>query len=143
MGNQKINHIAVWILVVAHMVVAFLWYASFLFGSKWMELLNKTEQDFASSSPVKYVIAIIAALAMTYLLAWLFKELKVNTVLKGLLYSLVFCIGFLFLEMLTIGIFSLKPFGLTAIDGGMYLVNFLIAGAVLGGWKKHEVAASD
>lgn len=143
MGNQKINHVAVWILVVFHQIVALLWYAPFLFGNKWMELLNKTSEDFSASSPLNYIIAIITALAMTYLLAWLFKELKINTALRGLFYAFIFCVGFLFLEMLTVGIFSLRPFGLTVIDGGMYLVNFLIAGIVLGAWKKYETAASE
>jgi hypothetical protein len=107
-----------------------------------MELLNKSAEDFSASSPLNYIIAIITALAMTYLLAWLFKELKINTPLRGLFYALIFCIGFLVLEMLTVGKFSLRPLGLTVIDGGMYLVNFIIAGVVLGGWKKYEPSAS-
>ena len=143
MGNQKLNHVAVWILVVFHQIVAIVWYAPFLFGNKWMELLNKTTEDFSASSPVKYIIAIITALAMTYLLAWLFKELKINTPLRGLFYGCIFCISLLILEMLTVGVFSLRPFGLTVIDGGMYLVNFLVAGIVLGAWKKYEIAPSD
>ena len=142
MGNQKINHVAVWILVVFHQIVTLLWYAPFLFRNKWMELLNKSAEDFSASSPLNYIIAIITALAMTYLLAWLFKELKINTPLRGLFYALIFCIGFLVLEMLTVGKFSLRPLGLTVIDGGMYLVNFLIAGVVLGGWKKYEPSAT-
>lgn len=140
MGNQKINHVAVWILVVFHQIVAILWYSKFLFGVKWMALLNKTDADFVASSPLNYIIAIITALGMTYLLAWLFKELKINTPLRGLFYAAIFAIGFLALEMLTVGFFSLKPFGLTLIDGGMYFVNFLIAGIVLGAWKKYETA---
>ena len=140
MGNQKINHVAVWILVVFHQIVAILWYSKFLFGTKWMALLNKTDADFVASSPLNYIIAIITALGMTYLLAWLFKELKINTPLRGLFYAAIFAIGFLVLEMLTVGFFSLKPFGLTLIDGGMYFVNFLIAGIVLGAWKKYETA---
>ena len=137
MGNQKINHVAVWILVVFHQIVALLWYAPFLFGMKWMELLNKTAEDFSASSPLNYIVTIITALAMTYLLAWLFKELKINTPLRGLFYSFIFALGFFFLEMLTVGMISLRHFGLTLIDGGMYLVNFLIAGIVLGAWKKY------
>jgi len=140
MGNQKINHVAVWILVVFHQIVAILWYSKFLFGTKWMALLNKTDADFVASSPLNYIIAIITALGMTYLLAWLFKELKINTPLRGLFYAAIFAIGFLVLEMLTVGFFSLKPFSLTLIDGGMYFVNFLIAGIVLGAWKKYETA---
>ncbi len=137
MGNQKINHIAVWILVVFHQIVALLWYAPFLFGNKRIELLNKTAEDFSAFSPLNYIVTIITALAMTYLLAWIFKELKINTPLRGLFYAFIFALGFFFLEMLTVGMISLRPFGLTLIDGGMYLVNFIIAGIVLGAWKKY------
>jgi len=143
MGNQKINHVAVWILVVFHQIVAVLWYDKFLFGNKWMQLLGKTEADFAASNPLKYIIAIITALAMTYLLAWIFKELKINNSLRGLFYAVIIGLGFYFLQTLTTGIFSLRPFGLTLIDGGMYLVNFIVAGIVLGAWKKYEVTTEN
>ncbi len=143
MGNQKINHVAVWILVVFHQIVAVLWYSKFLFGNKWMQLLGKTEADFAGVNPLKYIIAIITALAMTYLLAWIFKELKINNSLRGLFYAVIIGLGFYFLQTLTTGIFSLRSFGLTLIDGGMYLVNFIIAGIVLGAWKKYEVTENN
>jgi len=108
MGNLKINHVAVWILVVVNLIVAFL-----------------------------------SAIAMTYSLAWLFKRLNIDTTLKGLLYSLFFCVVYFFLQTITIGLFSLRPLALSFIDGGMYLVNFVIAGLLLGSWKKYEVAASE
>jgi hypothetical protein len=139
MGNQKINHVAVWILVVVHQIVVFLWYAEFLFGKKLMQLLGKTTEDFPAANPLNYIVAIITAIAMTYLLAWIFKELKIDTPLRGLFYALIIALSFFFLQTLTTGLFSVRSFGLTLIDGGMYLVNFLIAGIVLGAWKKYEV----
>ncbi len=143
MGNLKINHIAVWILVVFHQIVALLWYSKFLFSTKWMELLGKTDADFAGANPLKYIVAIVTALAMIYLLAWIFQELKINNPLRGLFYAVIIGLGFYFLQTLTTGLFSLRPFGLTLIDGGMYLVNFIIAGIVLGAWKKYEVTESN
>lgn len=143
MGNQKINHVAVWILVVFHQIVALLWYSKFLFSAKWMELLGKSDADFAAANPFNYIIAIVTALVMTYLLAWIFKELKINNALRGLFYAVIIGLGFYFLQTLTTGFFSLRPFGLTLIDGGMYLVNFIVAGIVLGAWKKYDVTGSN
>lgn len=143
MENQKINHVAVWILVVFHQIVAVLWYAKFLFGNKWMQLLGKTESEFGAANPLQYIIAIITALAMTYLLAWIYKELKINNPLRGLFYAVIIGLGFYFLQTLTTGVFSIRPFGLTLIDGGMYLVNYIIAGIVLGAWKKYEVTENN
>jgi len=137
MKQLKINHVAVWILVVVQIIIAFIWYAPFLFGNTWMELLEKSEDDFTGASPLNYIVAIITAIAMTYMLAWLFKELNINTTLKGVLYALGFGISLFFLETLTQGLFALRPLGLMLIDGGMYLVSFLIVGIVLGSWKKY------
>jgi hypothetical protein len=138
MQELKLNHLAIWILVIVHQIVAFVWYSPLLFGNQWMELLNKTAADFANPNPINYIIAIITAVVMTYLLGWLFIKLNVNTLLKGICYACIFFLCFLFLQTLTHGLFSFRPIGLTLIDDGMYLVNFVIAGAVLGSWKRHR-----
>lgn len=138
MQELKLNHLAIWTLVIAHQVVAFVWYSPVLFGNQWMALLGKTADDFTGANPINYIVAIITAAAMTYMLAWLFKKLNVNTLLKGVFYAFVLFVCFLFLQTLTHGLFSFRPVGLTLIDDGMYLVNFVIAGAVIGTWKKYK-----
>ena len=37
-ANKRINHAVVWLLVVAHQLVSFVWYSPYLFGFKWMNL---------------------------------------------------------------------------------------------------------
>lgn len=138
MGKLKINHVAVWILVVVHQIIAVIWYAEFLFGKKWMQLLNKIAEDFQGASPLNYVIAIITAIVMTYMIAWLFTKINVDNGIKGLQFGFAFGVSFFFLQVMTQGFFSMRPFGLTLIDGGMYMVNFIIAGIVLGVWKKYQ-----
>ena len=41
--NTKINHLAVWILVVVHQLIGWGWYA--VFGEKWLNLHARTMTD--------------------------------------------------------------------------------------------------
>ncbi len=136
MEKLKINHLAVWILVILFQGISLLWYSQLLFASKWVELVGKSAEDFAGTSAFLYIISIIAAAALYYLMAWLFKELNVITVRKGLWMSFLFWLCFLFLLAATSDLFSMNPITLTLIDKGNYLVCFLLGGILLSTWKR-------
>ena len=136
MEKLKMNHLAVWILVILFQGISFLWYAPFLFGTKWTELANMKAEDMEGGSPFLYLIPIAAAIILYYLMAWLFKELNVITVGKGLFLSFLFWLGFLFLLAFTNDLFALRPILMTLIDKGNYLVCFLLGGFILSLWKR-------
>ena len=136
MEKQKINWLAIIVLVVAWQLIAVVWYGAL--ADPWMELNKFSEADFGESSATPYIIAIITALITNYVLAALFKVLNIDSAMAGLRLAILCWIGFTFAEVSTLYMFSLKPFSLTLIDTGKSLITFALSGIVLGAWLKYE-----
>ncbi len=142
--NNKINHLAVWILVVVHQLVGFGWYA--VFGEAWLNYHAKTMTDIERThSVVPYLIAIVASIFVNYALAWLISRLSAANALAGLKIAIVCWFAFLFVEYSTISAFSAfetNPWPLVFINMGRPFVAFAISGLVLGAWRRGTVAAT-
>lgn len=136
--NTKINHLAVWILVVVHMLVGWGWYAAF--GDMWLNLNAKTMTDIEQShSPVPYVIAFIAAIVVNYALAWFVSRLNAGSAVAGLKIGLICWFAFLFVNYATISAFSAfetNPWPLVFVNMGRPFIAFAISGLVLGALRK-------
>jgi|SRR5882724_7154739 hypothetical protein len=139
---NKINHLAVWILVVIHQVIGAGWYT--IFGNVWLNLHAKTMTDIDKpSDPVPYIVAFIASIFVNYALAWLIGRLNENTAVAGLKIALLCWFSFLFVEHATISVFSAfgtNPWPLIFLDMGRALLAFAVSGLVLGGWKRRPAA---
>ena len=136
--NTKINHLAVWTLVVIHQLIGWGWYA--IFGEKWLNLHARTMTDIERTHNVgAYVFAIVTAIVVNYTLAWLISRLNATTAVAGLKIALLCWFGFLFVEHATIAVFSsfeTNPWPLILIDIGRPFLNFAVSGLVLGAWRK-------
>src|SRR5437867_13056196 len=136
--NAKINHLAVWILVVVHQLVGWGWYT--IFGDWWLNLHAKTMTDIEQSHNVgPYVFAIVTAIIVNYALAWLIGRLQATNPVAGLKIALLCWFAFLFVEYATVSLFSAfetNPWPLIAIDMGRPFIGFAVSGLVLGAWRK-------
>ena len=140
MNKLRINHAAVWVSAFVVQFVPPVWYDAVFFGIRWSELNNLTESDFADYNLAFGLgINFIACVAAAYTMAFLFTKLNVNSGLKGLLYALLFWVGFIFLEITTQNMFSLRSFELTLIDESVVLIKYEITGVILGLWRKYQV----
>ncbi len=136
--NTKINHLAVWILIVVYFFIGWGWYA--ILGEKWLNLHARTMTDIERTHNVgAYVLAFIAAVAVNYTLAILISRLNATSALCGLKIALACWFAFLFMEYATISVFSAfetNPWPLICIDMGRPLLGFAVSGLVLGAWRK-------
>ena len=136
--NTRINHLAVWILVIVHQLIGWGWYT--IFGDLWLNQHAKTMTDIERTHNVgAYVLAVVASIFVNYALAWLIARLNAPSALAGLKIALICWFGFLFVEHATIAVFSAfetNPWPLICIDMGRPLVAFAISGLVLGAWRK-------
>lgn len=143
MKTLKINHVAVWILVLLQQVIGAVWYSPYAFAGKWVELVGRSMGDFENAGLMPYFVSILSAIITTYIIAYLFKKLGVENFISGMFYAFIFWFGFLFTELTTFNSFELRPFGLTFIDAGKSLITFLVSGFILGMWTKHDEVVSD
>ena len=137
----RINHAAVWVLVVVHQLIGWVWYA--IFGEQWLNLHARTMTDIDRTHNVSaYILAIVAAIITNYVFAWLLGRINVTNAVAGLKIALLCWLGFLFVEYATICVFSAfetNPWPLVLIDMGRPLITFAVSGLVLGAWRKPNV----
>ena len=136
--NTRINHLAVWILVVVYFHIGWGWYA--VWGDTWLNLHAKTATDIERTyNAGAYVLAFVASIVVNYVLAALFARLNVTSAAMGLKVALLCWFAFLFVEYATISVFSAfetNPWPLVCIDMGRPLLGFAISGLVLGRWRR-------
>lgn len=134
----KINHLAVWILVVVHQLIGFGWYA--IFGNIWLNLHAKTMTDIESPHDIApYLVAIVASILVNYALAWLIGRMNAQGAGCGFAVGFNCWLAFVFAEYATISMFSAfgtNPWPLILLDMGRPLLAFSISGIVLGAWQK-------
>lgn len=140
MNNQKINHLAVWVLAVLVQPLPMLWYDNILFGIRWNELNNLTEADFANFSPLNFIWALLSAVALGYIFAYLFRAMNINKAVDGLKWAALLWFGLLFLELATQNAFTLRAFELTLLDTIIVLFKYEIMAVGIVLWKKKEKA---
>src|SRR5437763_16558197 len=124
--NTKINHLAVWILVVVYFLIGWGWYA--IFGEIWLNLHARTMTDIERAHEVSaYLLAFVASIIINYALAWLINRLNEVRAIAGLKIALQFWFDFLFIEYSTIAVFSAFdtiPWPLIFIDMGRSYIIF-------------------
>ena len=136
--STKINHLAVWVLVVVYFLIGWGWYA--IWGDTWLNLHAKTATDIERTHSVgAYLLAFVASTVVNYALAWLISRFNATNAVAGLKIALVCWFALLFVEYATISVFSAfetNPWPLICIDMGRPLIGFAISGIVLGAWRK-------
>ncbi len=139
MKELTINHLAVWLIVVIGQLIPALWYG--LFSESWMAY-NELTMDYieANQRVTPYIASIVSSVIFAYVLAWVFKQMRVESALNGLAIGLLMGFAFTHLPLLIQNLFSFRPYGLSWIDGGVNLVIWGVAGAILGGWRKYRTA---
>ena len=139
--NNKIKHLAVWILIVVYFLIGWGWYA--IFGEKWLNLHARTMTDIERTHNVSaYLLAFIASIIINYALAWLINRLNAVSAIAGLKVALLCWFAFVFVEYCTIAVFSAfetNPWPLIFIDMGRPFIGFVVSGLVLGAWPKRIV----
>jgi len=86
--NNKINHLAVWILVAVYFLIGWGWYA--IFGETWLNLHARTMTDIERTHNISaYLLAFIASIIINYALAWLINRLNATSAIAGLKIALL------------------------------------------------------
>jgi hypothetical protein len=141
---MKINHLAVWILVLVHQLIGWGWYT--VFENMWLNLHAKTMTDIESPHDIpSHLMAIVASIVVNYALAWLISRTNAHTAGSGFAVAVICWFAFLFVEYATISMFSAfgtSPWPLILIDMGRPLLAFSISGLVLGAWRRQGASAT-
>ena len=129
MDFSGINYLSVPLAALAGMIAGAVWYG--VFAKPWMKAVGFTEAD-VQQKPSIYIVAAVAQLVIAYLLAGLIGHLDTYTLTSGAITAFFCWIGFCLAPMAVNHRFQDKGWDLTVIDGGYWLVVFLLQGAIIG-----------
>lgn len=143
MKNLKINHLACWVTIVIVDIFLYVWY-NYIFFEAWLENNNINVEEFADNRGfIPYIVSVVSTVLIVYVLAWLFVSLKVDEFESGIGVALSIGFAFTFLNVLGRDLYLFRPLTISFIDGGASLITCIIAGAILGGWRKYGKKSVD
>jgi hypothetical protein len=129
---------------MVHQLIGFSWYA--VFGELWLRYHARTMTDIEQTRDfVPHLVAIAAAIAVNYALAWLISRLNATGAVAGLKIAIVCWFAFLFVEYSTVSAFSAfetNPWPLVFINMGRAFLAWSLSGLVLGAWQKRAPAVA-
>ncbi|SNY90545.1 Protein of unknown function [Cohaesibacter sp. ES.047] len=130
----EVNWMAALIAALAGFAVGVIWYMAL--GKQWMAAAGLTEADVKGSSgkpkATPFIIAAIANIVMAAMLFGILVHVGDPTVRRGLMSGLFIWIGFVATTSSVNYAYQQKPFRLTLVDTGHWLVNLMVQGAILG-----------
>ena len=129
---MKTNHKAVWLVVLIAQIIPAIWYG--LFVDAYLSLNHLTMEDTAH--PIAYFVSIVSATALTYMLSYIYGRMNIVSAIDGAITALIIGFPIYILGLITWNLFSLRPYALAWLDGGVNLIILIIAGAIIGGWQK-------
>jgi len=137
MKRLKFNHAAIWTCIVISQLIPLGWYS--IFQERWMTLNDLTEEYIeANQSSWLFVASVLGGVVSMYVLAWLYRQLPIESARAGLITGLIIGLAFNMISLFTINMFSFRPIELAVIDGGANVLVFAVAGLILGAWRKYE-----
>lgn len=140
--ERKTNWLAIVVAVVVAVFIGFLWYGMF-FTDMWMAgngitmegekvIKNGVEMPM---TPTPMIFNVIGMIVYALVLNWLVGLTGTNSWAGGA--KLGGAIGLLMIIGITTGnLFAARPSSLTMVDGSYSLVQFIVMGAIIGGWPK-------
>ena len=134
---KPVNHLAILVAAVVFFVIGAVWYT--VFAQPWLDGIDKTVEQLMTEnggSPLPYVVGCVAILFMCYTLGWIVQRGMEPTAGNGALTGATVAFG-LVGAMLALNYgFEARGVTLWLINAGYALVGLVIAGAIIGGWKK-------
>ncbi len=143
--DVKINYVAVAIAAVIMWVIGAVWYGV-LFSAQWMMYTGITEEIAKTVSGADNAImmggSLVGAFVMFYVQTHIHHAFKVKD-MKGAVQAAVWSwVGFVAMVHLVNNLYQMKPFMLTLIDSGYWLISMIIGGVILVKMQKKEAAVN-
>ena len=132
-----INHVAVWVAGGVQFILGAGWYTAF--GPTWMKAIGKTEAQMMAehgNSPLPYIVALISALVVAYMIAWLLPKAGHQSAGGGAKMGATLALGLIATTLATNYGFEGRTLALWLINTGYMLVGMAVMGAIIGAWKK-------
>jgi Protein of unknown function (DUF1761) len=130
---SNINWIAVAIGAVFNMILGTLWYGVF-FGKKWLELMEKSKEDFEGGNSSIYVVTFIASVVSAVVLALIISGLGIKTWYGGLITGGLIWLGIGSVAILSTALYEGRKAALWVLFSLYQLVVYAVQGIIFAIW---------
>lgn len=135
---MRTNHPAVILAAVLFFVLGAVWYT--LLAVPWLAGIGKTVEQIErehGGSMLPFVVGFIAVLVMCYTLNWIIgRALEPPTSGSGAMSGAIVALGLIGATLALNYGFEARSASLWFINAAYVLVGLVMAGAIIGGWKK-------
>lgn len=131
---MDINWVAVTAAALSTFLLGGLWYSPLLFHRAWAGTNGLTNEDMKGGEARIFGIAFVLALVMAANLA-AFLSGPDTTTTWGATAGALTGVGWVMPAIATLALFERRSFTWVAINGGYYIVAFIIMGTILGAWR--------
>jgi hypothetical protein len=147
MNRVRQNYPAIVVAALASFVFEAVWFLTFM--NTWLAGIGKTMQSLVEEGKAKgmneweqYAVAFVCALICATAISCVTQLTGPQTALRGIKVAALLWFGFVFTSLATNMIFELRPMSLFLVYAGYGLINMMLMGAIVGGWKKKSPAGS-
>ena len=131
---ESLNYLAILAAAASTFLIGGLWYSPLLFEPAWIRASGVSQADLAAGGKAKiFGAAFVFALVMAVNLA-MFLNAPDTTMAWGATAGALAAL-WVALGIATVALFERRPFSYTAINGGYWVVSFIVMGAILGAWR--------
>ncbi len=134
--------INIWSILIASIVsfiIGAIWYSPAIFGKQWMTLTNTGPKDITVAQTKGmwklYGIQFLLFIVTMFILGFAIATMQISTAIDGATLGLLAWIGFYATSGIGSILWERKPLKLVLISTGAMLLNLIISGAILGGWR--------
>lgn len=131
---MSINYFAVLAAAASTFVIGGLWYSPLLFQRAWLRANNLTDADVGGGGTGRiFGLAFLFAVMMSFNLAMFLNAPDTTAAWRAAAGALTAV--WVVLAIGTVALFERRPPAYTAINGGYWLVSFVVMGTILGAWR--------
>ena len=137
---KGLNHVAVVVAAVVFFAIGAGWYS--VFQSAWLAGIGKSLDQLTretGGSPMQFVIAFAAILVMCYTLAGIIGRATQPSTTTGVRDGAMVAIGIGSAAIALNYAFEARGVSLWLINAGYLLIGLVVAGAIIGGWRRKTV----
>ena len=134
---KALNHWAILVAAVVFFALGALWYT--VFREPWLDGIGKTVEQLMKEnggSPLPYIVGFLAVVVMCYTLGWIVQKGMKPTAGNGALTGATVAFGLIGATLALNYGFEVRGVTLWLINAGYVFVGLVIAGAIIGAWRK-------
>jgi hypothetical protein len=140
MKNIKLNWLAILVAAIVSFLFEAIWFTVFM--KQWLAGIGRTMEwlqgaaTTAITPGVQYAIALLCSIVAATILSIAIQATGEQTVRRGILCAILIWIGFIATSWAKEYIFEVRTLEIFAINTGYSLIDLMLIGAIVGGWKK-------